>query len=61
MDDSKTLVESKTVWAALAAPFLSYGLSLLGLAVPAEVQVAVLGILNIVLRKITDKPIEGWF
>lgn len=45
----------------MLAPILSWGLTAFGIAVPVEVQIAILGVLNIVLRTITNKPISSWF
>ena len=56
----KAAIESKTVWANLLIPLLSWGLGLAGVTVPAEVQIAILGLLNVALRRITAKPINRW-
>ena len=61
MNKSKGMIASKTAWVATLAPVLSWGLSLAGLVVPAEVQIAVLGLVNIVLRAITKQPVDGLF
>ena len=57
--ESKGLVTSKTAWVATAAPVVSWLLGMAGLVVPAEVQIAVLGIVNIVLRFVTKQPVDG--
>lgn len=57
--ETKGLATSKTAWVATAAPVVSYLLGLAGLVVPAEVQIAVLGLVNIVLRYVTKQPIDG--
>ena len=58
--ETKKAFESKTMWANLLAPILSWGLAVLGVVVPPEVQIAILGVLNIGLRQISSKKISSW-
>jgi hypothetical protein len=58
-EDGKSAVQSKTMIVNALAPILSWALTLAGLAVPVEVQVAVLAIINVVLRMVTTKKISG--
>jgi hypothetical protein len=58
---SKTAVQSKTMWInTLAAP-LSFLLTAVGIDIPAEGQVAILGIVNGIVRLVTSDGIDGWF
>ena len=53
----KKLHQSNTIRINTIAPLLSYGLTVMGLEVPAEVQISILAVLNWGLRLITKHPI----
>jgi len=59
-NDPKPAIQSKTMIANTGAVGITWLLSeLFGVVVPAEVAVTILGVVNVVIRLITDKPIEG--
>lgn len=53
----KKIHQSKTIQINTIAPLLSYGLTMAGLEVPAEVQISILAVANWVLRLVTNSPI----
>ena len=60
-EKTKTMLQSKTVGTAVLAPILSFVLSAVGLEVPAEIQVSIIGVVMILLRKISSREISSWF
>ena len=59
--DSKSALQSRTMIFNLLAPILSWGLALLGVPIPVEVQISILSLGNVLLRALTEKPITRLF
>lgn len=55
--DTKSIFTSKTVWTNVVAVAATFLAPKLGFAIGAEEQVAILAVVNLVLRAITKQPV----
>ena len=54
----KHILESKTVWINLVAILAFFAQSKLGFAIGPDLQMQILGVINIILRGITKEPVR---
>lgn len=57
MDSTKTWLSSRTLWVNAIAIASSFVAPKLGVVIDAETQIAILGVINLILRIITKQPI----
>ncbi len=55
--DSKSIFTSKTVWANVVAVAAGFAAQKFGFQIDAATQVAILGVINLVLRVVTKQPV----
>jgi len=55
--DTKSILFSKTIWTNIVAVGASFAASKLGVEIDAETQIAILGVLNLILRVVTKQPV----
>ena len=55
--DSKSIFTSKTVWANIVAVAATFAAKQFGVEIDASTQVAILGVVNLVLRIVTKQPV----
>lgn len=55
--DSKSIFTSKTVWANVVAVAAGFAAQKFGIQIDAATQVAILGVINLVLRVVTKQPV----
>jgi hypothetical protein len=56
--ETKKIYKSKTANVNTFAVLLSFGLTQAGIEVPAEVQIAILGVVNLILRRISNGAVS---
>ena len=55
--DTKSILFSKTIWTNIVAVGASFAASKLGVELDAGTQIAILGVLNLILRVVTKQPV----
>lgn len=55
--DSKSIFTSKTVWANVVAVAATFAAKQFGVEIDASTQVAILGVVNLILRIVTKQPV----
>lgn len=56
--ESKSILFSRTLWANVVAVGASFAASKFGIVVDADTQIAILGVLNLILRVVTKQPVS---
>lgn len=55
--EAKSILFSKTLWANVVAVGASFAAAKFGIQIDAEAQIAILGVLNLILRIVTKQPV----
>jgi hypothetical protein len=55
--DTKSILFSKTIWTNIVAVGASFAASKFGIQIDAATQIAILGVINLILRIVTKQPV----
>jgi hypothetical protein len=55
--DTKSILTSKTIWANIVAVGATFAAKQFGVEIDASTQVAILGVVNLILRVVTKQPV----
>ena len=55
--NAKSVLFSRTLWTNIVAVGASFAASKLGVQIDAETQIAILGVINLILRIVTKQPV----
>jgi len=56
--DTKSILTSKTIWVNVVAVAATFAATRFGIVIDASTQVAILGVVNLVLRIVTKQPVS---